>query len=134
MRGVNESLVGSWRYAFRPTVITTLLKRRKPRSIDAWSTLVMFLENATRGELAIRRTAVENAGSERIRLQSSGKDVFLPDINFSALSAMAGKGGTLSGSHCSSAGSAALNVLVARVIVSSRPGRLTLPCRNRLRH
>src|SRR5271157_2457993 len=116
MSGVNESL----RYAFSPTVITTLRRRWKPSSIDAWSTLVMSLEKATRGELAILRIAVENAGSERIRLQSSSKDVSVPDIRRSAFSAIAGKGRILSGSQTS--GFAALDVPVARVIAFPRPG------------
>ena len=116
---MNEPL----RYALRPTVITTLRRRWKPSSIDACSTLVMFLEKATRGELAILRTAVENARSERIRLQSSSKDVSVPDIKFNAFSATAGKGGILSGSHCSSIGSPALDVLVAKVIAFPCPGR-----------
>lgn len=97
----------------RPTVIRMLLRRRKPSSIDACNTLVTFLGKATRGELAILRTAIENAGSERIRLQSSSKDVSVPDISLSAFSAMAGKGGMMPGSHCSSLGSAALDVPVA---------------------
>src|SRR5450631_1601793 len=88
MGGVSESL----RYAFRPTVITRPRRRRKPSSIDAWSTLVTSLEKATRGELAILRTAVENAGSERIRLHSSSKGVSVPAISFNAFSAIAGKG------------------------------------------
>src|SRR5271169_2824556 len=117
--GVNEPL----RYALRPTVITMVLRRWKPSSIDACSTLVISLENATRGELAILRTAVENATSERIKLQSSSKDVSVPDIRFSAFSAIAGKGGILSGSHRSSVASRAWDVSVARVI--------TFPCRVR---
>src|SRR5260370_28604837 len=88
MSGVNESV----RYALRPTVMTRLRRRRKPSSIDACRTLVTFLENATSGELAILRTAVENAGSDRIRLHSSSKDVSVPAIIFSAFKPRAGKG------------------------------------------
>ncbi len=84
-------------YALRPTVITTLLKRRKPSSIEACITLVMSFENATRGELAMRSTSVENAASGRIRLHNSIREVSVPAIRFSAFSATAGNGGTSSG-------------------------------------
>src|SRR5271165_4100925 len=110
--GVHEFL----RYDLRPMVMTVLLRRRKPSTIDAWRTLVTFLGKATSGEFAILRTATENATSERIRSHSSSRDVSVPAISFSAFSAIDGKGGILSGSHLSSIGSAAFEVLVACVI------------------
>jgi predicted secreted protein len=51
--------------------MTTLRRRPKPSSIDACIDAGDVFEKATSGELAILRTAVENAGSARIRLQSS---------------------------------------------------------------
>ncbi len=79
--------------------MTTLFRRRKPSSMEACTTLVMFLENATRGELAIRRMAVEKAGSGRISSQSSSNEVSRPAIRFRAFRAIAGKGGSFSGRH-----------------------------------
>src|SRR5271157_4189740 len=91
----------------------------------------MSLEKATRGELAILRTAAENAGSGRIRLQSSIRDVSVPDMSFSALSATAGKGGRLSGSQVSPIGFGALAVPVATVIAFLQSGRLRFQYRKR---
>src|SRR5271157_4438853 len=99
-------------------VITTPRKRWKPSNIDACKTLVMFLEKATRGELAILRIAVENAGSERIRLHRSSRDVSVPAIRFSALRATAGKGGSLSGCQAGGAG----DIAWVGVATSSYPG------------
>jgi hypothetical protein len=92
----------------------TLLRRRNPSSIDACRTLVQFLEKATRGELAIFRTATDMAASDRIRLQSSSKDVSVPDIRFNAFNAIAGKGGILCGSQLISV--AAFDMPVAEAI------------------
>src|SRR5271163_4439459 len=111
--GVN----GSLRYDLRPTVMTTMRSRWKPRSIDACRTLVTFLGKATSGEFAIRRMAVENAGSERMRSHSAGKEASVPDIRFSAWSAMAGKGGMPCGSHRSCVDSADSDLPVDSVVV-----------------
>jgi len=96
--------------------MTTRLRRRKPSTIDAWRTLVMFFENDTSGELATLRTATENAVSERIRLQRSSREVSVPDISLSAFRATAGKGRVASGSQRSSIDRFALAMPRAGVI------------------
>src|ERR1700722_11990725 len=92
----------------------------------ACTTLVTSLENAISGEFAIFNTAVEKAMSDLTRLQSSGKEVSVPDIRCRALSAMPGKGGTLSGSHRSSIGAAAGGAAALDVPVDSVIDRWSL--------
>jgi hypothetical protein len=103
------------RYDFNPTVITTHFSRRKPSTIEACITFVMFLENATSGEFAILRIALENAGSERTRLHSAGNEVSRPDTRVSAFSATAGKGGSCSGLQ---AGVTRLNALDGELAIA----------------
>src|SRR5271157_5558961 len=101
--------------------MATLFKRRKPSKIDACITLMISLEKPTSGELASLRIAAENAVSERIRSQSSRKDVSVPAIRFSACNAIAGNGGRLSNAHRSSNGAAAFALSTARNIITAPP-------------
>src|SRR5882757_6414891 len=89
--GVNDFSM----YDRSPTVTTTLRKRRKPSSIEACRMLVISFEKAIRGELAILRISPANTGSQRTRLHSSAREVSVPAITLSALSAIAGNGGSL---------------------------------------
>jgi hypothetical protein len=82
-------------YDRSPTVTTTLRKRRKPSSIDACKMLVISLEKATSGELAILRISPANIGSQRTTPHSSDKELSVPAITLSARSATAGNGGSL---------------------------------------
>lgn len=85
------------RYARKPTVTTNLRKRRNPSNIEACITLVTCFENATRGELARRRTSAEKTGSGRITSQSSRSEVSVPARTCRDFKATGGNGGRLSG-------------------------------------
>ena len=106
--------------------MTSLRKRRNPSSIDARRTLVISLEKATSGELAILRTSAANTGSGRIRSHSSRKEVSVPDNTFRALKATRGKGGRLSRPRSISGGAACLDGLAVRLPIikkdTSEPG------------
>ena len=103
--------------------MTSLRKRRNPSSIDACRTLVISLEKATSGELAILRTSAANTGSGRIRSHSSRKDVSVPDNTFRALNATRGKGGRLSKPTSISGGATCLDGLAVRVPITKKTHR-----------
>src|SRR2546425_3141815 len=110
-------------YDRKPRVMTSLRKRRNPSSIDACRTLVISLEKATSGELAILRTSAANTGSGRIRSHSSRKEVSVPDNTFRALNATRGNGGRLFSAGSMSGGATCPDGLAARVPITKKTDR-----------